>query len=91
MALQKPPVEGWLRRLEPGDDGTGRLEIHLKARDAKIKVRASGTEEQMYELVEWFEGATGVKVDHPTWRRVRRGPAPMPNQLTLVMGEAPSA
>lgn len=82
-------IEGWFRRLE-----NGRLEIHLKVRDVEgiqdRKIRASGPEAEMFELVTWFEEKTGMLVASPKWRRVRTGPKPMAGQIELEIGELPS-
>lgn len=79
---QQATYEGWFRRLT--DEKC--IEIFLKANG--VRVRATGEEEAMYELVDWFESQTGVRVEHPNWRRVRVGPRPIEGQLTLVMGDA---
>jgi hypothetical protein len=44
----------------------------------------------MYELVDWFEEKTGLRVESPHWRRVRTGPRPIEGQIALTMGELPS-
>lgn len=84
MPRPVPKVSGWTRPLE-GD----RLEIFLKAENVHgapdRKIRASGPREEMYELVDWFEDKTGLRVDVPN--RVRTGPAPIPGQTTLVTGD----
>lgn len=78
-------VEGWFREL---DDN--RLEIFLKARG--VKIRSSGGREGMFELVEWFENMTGLRVENPKLRRPpRRGPRPMAGQLDMTeLESAPS-
>lgn len=83
-APQLATIEGWLRRL----DGE-RLEIFLKIANAEgvrdRKIRASGPVEEMYELVDWFETKTGLRVNVPD--RVRTGPAQLEGQMNLTMGE----
>jgi hypothetical protein len=82
-----PKIEGWIRRLE-GD----RLEILLKVEHLggvqDRKIRASGPTAEMYELVDWFEGVTGLTVNVPD--RLRTGPRPTEGQMTFTMGERPS-
>lgn len=79
-------TEGWFRLLEDR-----RLEVFLKV--GGLKVRASGTADQMNELADWFEDKTGMKIGEgvSTWRRPRRGPRPMDGQaafdLELVLDE----
>jgi hypothetical protein len=80
---KQPKIEGWFRQL----DG-GRVEIYLKCDDRKI--RCSGPEEDMFELVDWFESRTGLRVESPSWRRVRRGPPVPDNQMALVVPELSS-
>lgn len=84
-AKPKPP-DCWLRKLQ-----NDRLEICLKSDG--VKVRASGTEEQMQDLVFWFEVATGRTVSAPTWKRpLRTGPRPIPGQVEIDdTGEPPLA
>lgn len=72
-----PSVEGWIRDLSDG-----RIEIFLKTTD--VKVRCSGKAEDMHEVVDWFEGKTGLAVNVPN--RIRRGPKPMQGQLDLLDG-----
>lgn len=82
MAHKMPHIEGWVRKLE-GD----RLEIFLKVermqgvRDRKI--RASGPTQEMYELVDWFEGKTGLTVNVPD--RPRTGPRPIAGQIGMEL------
>lgn len=67
----------WFRRLT--DE---RMEIMLRADG--VKVRASGPEATMFELVEWFEDKTGKRVSSPAWRRPpRTGPHAIPGQVEL--------
>lgn len=78
----QPKIEGWFRQLDEG-----RIEIFLKVefRDQPTrKIRSSGPEAEMFELVEWFEQKTGLRVDSPTWRRVRTGPKPLEGQASLL-------
>jgi acylphosphatase len=84
MARQQ--TEGWFRSLD-----NGRLEIFLKTEgeDATFKVRASGPEADMYELVEWFEQKTGLTVEGH-WRRVRKGPKPLEGQTSMMVPELQS-
>lgn len=74
-------IEGWFRKLV-----FGRIEIFLKVdtEDGPVKLRASGKEDDMFELVDWFEGKTGLKVESPSWRRVRTGPKPMAGQTSMI-------
>lgn len=73
-------VEGWFKDL---DDG--RIEVFLKAANIPgvedCKVRASGKEEAVHEIVTWFEDWTNLAVNIP--RRVRRGPKQMAGQMSL--------
>lgn len=89
MPERRPEITGWFRRLE-GD----RLEIYLKVERVRgvedRKIRASGPEEEMFELVTWFEEKTGMQVSSPTWRRVRSGPKQIPGQIGLAMEELSS-
>lgn len=72
---KEPPC--WFRRLQDS-----RMEIMLRAGD--VKVRASGREAEMFELVEWFEDKTGKRVSSPEWRRpARSGARPIPGQVEL--------
>lgn len=52
-----------------------------------IKIRASGRENTMYELVNFFEGTTGLQVEGD-WRRPTTAPAP--NQMSLIGSELSS-
>lgn len=77
-----PKTTSWFRQL----DG-GRIEIFLKVSyrghpERDYKIRAHGLEEDMYELVAWFEARTGTAVQG-NWRRVNTGPTPGDNHLTL--------
>lgn len=72
-----PEYEGWFRQL-----AEGRMEVFLKANG--VRVRASGEEEGIHELVDWFEETAGVRVVSPNWRRV--SVTPIPGQLKLVIG-----
>jgi hypothetical protein len=80
-------VQGWVSQLD-GD----RLEIYLKVENAEgidsRKIRASGPTADMYELVDWFEAKTGMRVNVPN--RPHTGPKPMAGQMELTMGELPS-
>lgn len=76
-------IEGWFRELDHG-----RLEIFLKT-DA-LKVRCSGSYDEMMELVDWFEERTGLRVDSPRWRRVRKGPRPIEGQMAFTPREISS-
>jgi hypothetical protein len=75
-------TEGWFSALEDG-----RLEIFLKTEGPPmaLKVRASGPASEMYELADWFERVTGLKVTAKTknWRRQSTGPKPLPGQDEL--------
>lgn len=92
QATAAPPkrskVEGWFRKLD-GD----RLEIYLRVERTKgiedRKIRASGPEAEMFELVDWFEAKTGLRVS-AEWRRVRKGPRPIDGQTELLMDERSS-
>jgi hypothetical protein len=79
-----PHIEGWVRRLN-GD----RLEIFLKVErcdgQPDRKIRASGPEAEMVELVEWFEEKTGLRVSSPVLPR--RVAAPIPGQVSLDLTE----
>lgn len=73
--------EGWFHPLE-GD----RLEVFLKVEGPgapQIKLRASGPESEMYELADWFERVTGLRVsgDVKKWRRTASGVKPVEGQL----------
>ena len=75
-------TECWFRPLR--DD---RLEIYLVGtalNGEPVKVRASGAQEAIWELVEWFEQITGREVVGD-WRRPPRiGPRPMAGQLSIT-------
>lgn len=79
---RKAQIEGWIRQLN-GD----RLEIFLKVErldgQPDRKIRASGLADEMLELVEWFEGKTGLRVTSPTLPR--RAPALIEGQLGLEL------
>jgi hypothetical protein len=69
----------WFRRL---NREVASMEVMLRHGD--LKLRASGPEATMFELVEWFEDRTGKVVTSPTWRRPpRSGPRPIPGQVEL--------
>jgi hypothetical protein len=77
-ATPKPP-DNWFRKLQDG-----RMEVALKAKG--VKVRASGTEEQMQDLVFWFEVTTDSTVEGPTWKRpLRTGPGRSPARSRLTI------
>ena len=84
-------IYGWYRELN--DD---RLELFLKvegvAGTPDTKLRASGSQRHIYELVDWFEERTGMRVEGQmsTWRRPRRGPKPMDGQTSLLLDEFPA-
>jgi hypothetical protein len=81
-------AEAWFRQLD-----NQRVEIFLKVERRNgedYKLRASGPEEDMFELVTWFEERTGVRVDSPNWRRVRKGPRVDPSQTTFEIEATPS-
>lgn len=86
---RKPKIEGWIRQLE----GVKRLEIFLKVEGAEgqpdRKIRASGPQDEMLELVEWFEGKTGMHVESPILPR--RVPKPIPGSLTFDLGDVPTS
>lgn len=79
-----PHIEGWIRKLQ-GD----RLEIFLKVErldsQPDRKIRASGPQVEMVELVEWFEEKTGMRVSSPVLPR--RVPAPIPGQVGFDLTE----
>jgi hypothetical protein len=69
------------------------MEIFLKVTNVKdtsqeVKIRASGPESEMGELIFWFERVTGLTVQIPetSWR-LDRGGRPTPGQGALF--EAP--
>lgn len=86
----KPHVQGWVAPLV-----NGRLEIFLKTANLPgqpdRKIRASGSEEEMDELLDWFEQRSGMRVEVPNRKRVHRGPKPPEGQMVLTMGVGPSA
>lgn len=86
MPEQPKPPDNWFRKLQDG-----RMEVALRAKG--VKVRASGTEEQMQDLVFWFEVTTDSTVEGPTWKRpLRTGPRPIPGQVEIDdPGEPPLA
>lgn len=65
------------------------MEIFLKLSDqygdVQVKIRASGPESEMGELIDWFERVTGKSVHVPEsdWRRIHRGPRPPQHQEAL--------
>jgi acylphosphatase len=76
-------IEGWFRPLRDG-----RMEILLKGRG--LKVRCSGTEDEMNAFANLFEEKTGLVVNGPesgVFTRRRVGPKPIRGQLDLL--EAP--
>lgn len=81
-APRKPKAEGWFHPLQ-----AERMEVFLKVDDAKgntlVKLRASGPESEMGELIDWFERISGMRVDVPTtaWRITRK-----PRELTGQLG-----
>lgn len=80
-----PKTEAWFRRLD-----SERIEIFLKFEPPQgqhYKLRCSGPEEEMYELVSWFEERTGTTVSGD-WRRVRTGRRLGPEHMTLDIEEA---
>lgn len=89
-----PQIEAWFRELE-----ADRLEFFVRvsgmAEVPDCKVRASGPEEVIYKLADWFEEYTGLQIqsDARRWRRARTGPKPPPGQTALVipMGELSSS
>jgi hypothetical protein len=85
--MRRGRTQGWIKRLE-GD----RLEIFVRCADFSdvpdTKIRASGPEASMLELVEWFEEKTGLRVNSPILPR--RAPKPIPGQLGFIMDELPS-
>jgi hypothetical protein len=87
MPTKEARLEGWFRQLD-----NGRLEIFLKyepVAGVARKIRCSGPHDEMMELVDWFEDKTDLRVDSPTWRRVRKGPRPIEGQMTFTPGELP--
>lgn len=76
MAGPAKQIEGWIRHLT-----NDRREIFLKG--AGRKIRASGSKDEMYELVDWFEERTGLTVNVPD--RVYTGPRPIAGQLVITM------
>jgi hypothetical protein len=70
----------WFRQLEGGG-----LEIFLK--HGPLKVRAHGSREEMFELVDWFEEKAGVKIQGDWRRPPRRGPQPIAGQQTFDIPE----
>lgn len=81
---RQPTTEGWFHSLKED-----RTEIFLKLLDADgqtaLKIRATGPDSEMGELLDWFERATGLTVTVPEtyWRRFKRGPQATPNQSSL--------
>jgi hypothetical protein len=69
-------VEGWFNELSDGG-----LEIFLKSDG--LKVRASGPQDEMGELADWFERKTGLSVSGLP-KRVNRGPRPLPGQTSIL-------
>lgn len=87
-APRKPKIEGWIRRLE-----NGRLEIFLKVEDSSPldrKIRASGPDSDMLELVEWFEEKTGLQVSSPVLPKRVKPPMPGSQPLFEIGDEATS-
>lgn len=87
-APRKPKVEGWIRELE-----YDRLEIFLKVEgytDQDRKIRASGPKDDMLELVEWFEGKTGLRVSSPVLPKRSRPQMPGSVPLFEIGDEATS-
>lgn len=88
MATPAEKTEGWIQPLE-GDE---RVEVFLKVGDT-IKVRGSGSEEDMWSLLDWFEQQTGKRVNVPQtkWRRTRRGPRVPEGQASLDLFTEPQS
>jgi hypothetical protein len=69
-------TEGWIHPLF-----NGRAEIFLKVTGAdgetEVKLRATGPESEMGELIDWFERTTGRTVQLPEthWRIIGREPS----------------
>jgi hypothetical protein len=88
QAPAKPTVEGWTRQLEDG-----RLEIFVKVANKPgiedLKIRASGPTQAMFELVDWFEERTGLRVSLPG--RLRTGPKPIVGQTSILELESGDA
>ena len=87
-ATNAPKTEAWFRRLD-----ADRLEIFLKVerppdQGDDYKIRASGPEDDMFELVDFFERRTGMRVDSPEWRRIYKGARPIVGQETMQFEEA---
>lgn len=74
--VETPPQENWFRRLK--DD---RLEVCLKV--GALRLRASGTEPEVWRLVEVFEELTGVAINGEWRRPPRTGQRPLDGQLTM--------
>lgn len=70
------PSENWFRRLK--DD---RLEVCLKADG--LRLRASGSEAEVWQLVELFEELSGLAVEGEWRRPPRTGSRPLDGQLTM--------
>lgn len=68
--------QNWFRELQ--DD---RLEVCLRADG--LKVRASGNQDDIFAIVEWFEDRTGKTVQGGWRRPPRRGPRPLDGQLAI--------
>lgn len=80
-----PKAEGWLHPLK-----SGHLEVFLKLADRQgdtvVKLRASGPESEMGELIDWFERVTGTTVDVPETKwRLNRGPREIKGQIGFDM------
>lgn len=77
-------IQGWIQELEGG-----RLEVFLKTEGVPgqpdRKIRCSGPEADMVELVQWFEGKTGLQVNHR--RLPRRSLKPIPGQIAIEVPE----
>lgn len=80
----EPKIEGWFNRLSDG-----RVEVFLKATNLKgipeTKIRASGSEDAINQVADWFEETTGLRVN-ATWRVRKVNPPPGQTSLELSSG-----
>lgn len=79
---QQRRPEGWVSTLA---DGGLEVFVRVPGRDGAPdrKLRASGPESEMQELLDWLEAKTGLRINMVTRVRARRGPRPMPGQEAL--------
>lgn len=75
--ITKQPTENWYRQLK-GD----RIEVCLK--QGALRMRASGTEAEVWKLVEAFEELSGAEAVGEWRRPARTGARQLAGQLSIT-------